>query len=680
MPLHVLANMWIDNTPQETVTRGMTDSQVAHMMWRSLAQTIGWVEVRVTRCPPPMCVCPVYPRISFICEELCAYATKGFSEIAVGVYEAIRARSFVPLCVHVVFGLLPWYMRLPVHFYWNQVTRVPKNKSYLCTAFAPYPHVVRPQVRENVTITFPKLVFIGATKPEEQRAMLYHTTPIDHVQRADQLELVSLFGPYCPNRLVAMPANDPDALEHALQVRVLAVNHEASLKTYLPLLDHELKWLRLLQTTYKPINVRAWMDAQKPAVQRKLHYIHQQGVQITARINQRNIFGKTNEKFINIRNGVFEPKPMRVISAATDEANYILGPLVRSYQHTIFGSTIAWLQHEGEEPLFYCTCAMNLSQIGAMFHRFEIDGYTHYWCIDKSKFDRFYSTYSHEFEAACFNVIHPMTDAQRYVFEGQIDRKCKSACGLEFRLVGNRNSGDPNTTVGNTVVCGLTAVRSLLAAGLTMKDFRVVAAGDDMLIVFQQRRHYADVGLIEHFKQHQLATFGFVNKLFLATSIFDVDFLSCRVVPAQVNDLETYVLQPTLKAFVKMFWTDSQIALTRGEEFLGVVLEAFKHMYAADPYVLVFLNALSRFAKDAKKPIEMPVNGIMYMLKHYAKGDFGKVMPSSHFEAACLARYGSDAYTDMMNANIRAAENASTRIFPISVNTIALERDLEGPP
>lgn len=404
-------------------------------------------------------------------------------------------------------------------------------------------------------------------------------------------------------------------------------------------------------------------------VRRRMEAIHLDSARLASKIHfgVRKAFVKI-ENFNIVRNGILAPRNPRLICAVGDEENYALGPYVRAIQEAVVDLTKNWLHEHGPMPLFLSACGLDFLDIGAVFKKLEGEGYSTYWSIDKSSFDRTVTTAALDYERYVYRRILPMNKEVETTLIAQKRRTLKLPnLSRVDNLIGRRNSGDPNTTIGNTILCGLTAIEYFLNNNI---DAIPLCCGDDLVIFFKkqptqlQRQAWLD----------RQVEFGFINKLAVVDDIAQVDFISARVIPCYVQGVETYTLTPLYgKCLPKIFMSTSNIAKVSPARMLTAIKGCMEYCFSADPYILAYFRTVSeRFGKDdLRESHKRAIARASWMFTNLATRYSD---PHPDLDDFNTRRYGCDC-SPFLNGLTKSAKLATAPVFPVYIPSHVCDRD-----
>jgi hypothetical protein len=404
-----------------------------------------------------------------------------------------------------------------------------------------------------------------------------------------------IFGYYCPNVMITMFQPTQRALYHAYIERLCYQKPEiAEIKV------NKYERLFMESLPYVPVDVQLWIRKQ-PTVKQSIYSAMLSGdfSQMQPNLGKRMGFAKF-EKALGILDGKVKPHNVRLIHAGGHYENFLVGPTIMSIQAALHEYTM----NNCSNLKCISTCGMRFEEIGYLISHVLVTGRNHTLCLDKSAFDGSLTRPMAEFEQRLYEVYlgHHFPELK---IQWEPSVLCRG--GIKVKNLGYcRKSGDPNTTLGNTLLCMFTMQRSLHAIGLT--DCVVMCAGDDGLIFSPVPWTTA---LVKSFQHHQYATFGLTNKCKLARHPAQIDYISAR--PIMVNNDTNYYpfkglprypqhlkLIPTYKCLLKLCASPIEAARTSPIATLSTITEAVKFLYEGDPYATAFLSLFDITGKRLK--------------------------------------------------------------------------------
>jgi hypothetical protein len=490
-------------------------------------------------------------------------------------------------------------------------------------------------------------------------------------------EPLLLLGPFCPE---LAPAICRRSQEHVLtSLRNRFAVETADERGEVPAWLMEPCERAFLESIVVPsVDVDAWIAHQKPGVRRRLLRLVADGMLRhpvdggrSRTLGCRKIFLKTEKINCVTRHGLRAVNP-RVIAAVGDEENLLLGPSICAFQ-AAFAQRALLGQEFNPRPPFCSTCGLNLLQIGELFRKEFERGRTAIFCIDKSNFDATVSRTAHAFEREIYRVLGLRDPAAIQVLEAQIDRD--ATCTFHVRMnhiLGRRNSGDPNTTLGNTLLCGFANARTLRALGVDGVPYCV---GDDCVIFCDP--HTVPRDFVERFIDHQKECFGFVNKMHRAAHPADIDYMSCRVIPVVVGGATAWRLVPLLgKCLPKLFWSCASGVRTAPLLFARAIADGATHLFAGDPMVTPFLAAvcdgLAGYNPRPRLQAAVRDSGVQYLQVGVSAEP--PASPHTDYSLFFEARYGVPCRLTSLSADVVGKPLVTPFNLPIEV----LTRDNDG--
>jgi len=147
--------------------------------------------------------------------------------------------------------------------------------------------------------------------------------------------------------------------------------------------------------------------------------------------------------------GDFEDYDPRIIQGATDEANVLTGPTIFS-----IAKHIAKIWHS-KHVITYAS-GMNAYQLGHWVdsHKRHQRNPTYPLEDDAWRYDSTIGVFALLFEFSLYERMHATPECMKMLY-AQLDTLGYTRSGIQYTVQGRRKSGDPNTTLGNTLVNGL---------------------------------------------------------------------------------------------------------------------------------------------------------------------------------------------------------------------------------
>jgi len=298
-------------------------------------------------------------------------------------------------------------------------------------------------------------------------------------------------------------------------------------------------------------------NARFPTWQRELHELYYKRVaadwyhQYT--LCYRKNFTKVESQLKSRFDDGDEFKP-RNISSATTERNVILAPHVYQMHSFLANDCWNWRKMRGMTIATGITDAVEYAtHLRSVFDSMGEPNVMH---TDAKMFD----TTFHELALKFESVLVALTGAPPLVTKVMnkgIRKRGRAKFGIQYTVLGTRDSGDPQTSDGNTLHRNLTEAFAICrSAGLTAAQFVAgcyqAGLGDDGLTYVSRLWDVSGVPSI-------LRRLGLVPKYNLATGPFrfyDADFLSCHCYPVELEDgTAVHVLAPNIcRAWSKYGW------------------------------------------------------------------------------------------------------------------------------
>lgn len=293
------------------------------------------------------------------------------------------------------------------------------------------------------------------------------------------------------------------------------------------------------------VNVGDWLD-KYPGARRK------QLVDAFHRVSE---FGLTRSDYHKSRGFVKREfylekdrdKP-RLIQARTDPYLVELGPWVWSYQK-LLGQV---LNHTND---YFYVCGSSAEEIGSWVS--DCAGMYMYEC-DHSAFDSSVSLQALWFEFSCYQKSKPPKEIWDLLL-GQLHTSGSTSGGVQYKYRGRRNSGVPNTSVGNSLI-NLAA----LAYGFKGSRVRIMVLGDDSVIASDRLVNTSEV-------IRRLSRLGFRSKLVYRPIIYDLEFCSALFWPTD----DGLVLGPKPgRVLAKSYWDKTPRSEKKHRAWLRGVLQS----------------------------------------------------------------------------------------------------------
>jgi hypothetical protein len=265
----------------------------------------------------------------------------------------------------------------------------------------------------------------------------------------------------------------------------------------------------------------------------------------------RRIFVKM-EKLIKSRSDLEEGFAGRGISSVSLRAQSKLGPVIQ-------GLAKEFKTHWGiESDIVYAT-GMDATKLGKMFHEWEKQGFSHIVDGDYSKFDATISEPLLKYEQRFYRKSGITSTSAFYVLKHQLRYTSEVHVGRKkvysIKCVGRRNSGDPNTSLGNSIINAFmvhTAVKNTVDL-----EFKLAVCGDDVALAFQRHLLQNEIDQISN----TIQSFGCELKLFQRDRLEEVCFLGGFPIRCDLGGKPSIVFVPELTRFlIKSGWAvDPQI-------------------------------------------------------------------------------------------------------------------------
>jgi len=278
-----------------------------------------------------------------------------------------------------------------------------------------------------------------------------------------------------------------------------------------------------------------------------------------------------------------ELKDPRVIQGVSDLANVVLGPW-------IYTLTQAFKAVVKPHDNFVIACGMDALELGSWIED-KVD--SSFVETDFSRFDKTISRYALEFEQSVYALFDPPRDVKR-ILEAQLETRGITSHGIYYEVDGTRKSGDPNTSLGNSLInlaVSLFAYCWSVGRSLDVNPANIQYDNISMLVG-------GDDGVLSHKTPFDselyikcLAGLGFEAKL-LHTTYPHVSFFSSRWLPSSHG----YILTPKIgRLLVKFSFSSCYQVNPRG--WLRGVAYANKAIFAHVPFMSTFFERIAHLTE-----------------------------------------------------------------------------------
>jgi hypothetical protein len=288
-------------------------------------------------------------------------------------------------------------------------------------------------------------------------------------------------------------------------------------------------------------------------------------------------------------------------------------------------------------------------------------GYVFARSDDFTHFDASITSPASDAEYAFYDAVTPLTFTERKQLLGQVTCCLRSSFAVKYRKPQGRNSGDSNTSLGNTILNGM--IKSVVLAG---EDCLIFVSGDDTMILSKAPLHITD-------EQYQafFPPLGFEIRT-KTSHIFAATFLSGRFarvgLASTASDIahNSLVLVPLIgKCLAKLFWSVADTSSTAPCEVRAAILEAARIVFAGDQYATAYFNGMSHV--EAKPDY----SALSYFFRVCLDEDDGvSVTPTDTLEEYQV-RYGSSVALQL----VTALHSGPHLINPLQIPLRVLEID-----
>nr|WRQ65287.1 polyprotein [Tolivirales sp.] len=316
----------------------------------------------------------------------------------------------------------------------------------------------------------------------------------------------------------------------------------------------------------------------------------------------------------------FEEFDPRLIQGVSHKANVCLGPFMSK-----FSKTIASMWNVNYN-IFY-TCGADAETLGEWREQFKDDDVILIE-IDFTRYDAHQGKAAHQVEELFYlkGGICNYPDA-KFVFDQQRNTVGFTSKGVFYKVKFTRKSGDPNTSVGNSIVNAECADTIMTKLGY---DYKMVVQGDDNLIVIRGTMSELEKKVLRKTVVAEYLKLGFVAKVKVSDQWHDVEFCSSLFWPVK----DGYVLGPKIgRRLPKIGFSLKQLTPGQVKGMLLGLMKEVKHIPVLGDYARVCMKLLSHVRKE----------------EYYVYENQYKVRASRNHEASFetyeffLARYGVTA-------------------------------------
>jgi hypothetical protein len=364
-----------------------------------------------------------------------------------------------------------------------------------------------------------------------------------------------------------------------------------------------------------------WLSNQKSGVQKIIRDAIKNNSfpKISRKTFERKVFVKRELIPVFDNNQLRKSFP-RAVSGVCWHANYIFGPYIRAMTKAI------------KIALKLCsrihfTPGLNNLELGQMIASTYYSGYQHIYNGDYSSYDGSITASTLRCELDMYERIQKMNSDQKRVALAQLNTYGYTANGLYFSTPGRRNTGDPNTTLGNTLL-------NLISLNWLTHQFHldchIFCAGDDFMIM--SRKPFD----VESFKEMSNESFDFnLKELKYTTYLSRLTYISSRVVPATFSGESVFTCAPTYgKAIPKFFYTMSEVAHAHPIDHLSSLRAMIDASLLFDPIYqhlsnvvlrnypsLTIQNVIERYSNyDRLRDLHLEIDPLIYQFNYERYG------------------------------------------------------------
>jgi len=387
-----------------------------------------------------------------------------------------------------------------------------------------------------------------------------------------------------------------------------------------------------------PYDYPDWVDSLEPASRRVLQLESDNILEYP--IGTRLAAAK-DEKLVTHLQGVSTPCADRLVSAVGFSSHQYIGPTVKAAVNSLASvfseSPSSVLDTSTRFPFIPC---LHLDRVvlGEIFHTVNQE-YPYWRSMDASAFDACVTSPACKFELE-FSQSCGVDMAFSAAMSEQPLAFLRTRHHVSFRRRrAARNSGDSNTSSGNTLLSGTHT--AYIYRGC---DVKIFAFSDDIAIASRvpfsnlllHDGSYATPDRVVH--EHSL--YGFEMRV-QDSDIYGIQFLSARPVPAVVDESETFVLEPQIgKCLPKLFYSSSWLAHAYPSAFLHSLADSAGYAFSATPLVSEFLEPI---AVGQKLDREESWSELPYLIRNSRFGNHN-IIPSFASEEALFSRYSIDGF------------------------------------
>lgn len=304
---------------------------------------------------------------------------------------------------------------------------------------------------------------------------------------------------------------------------------------------HTIAWPKEI----RPLSRDAWIN-RFDGSKRRMYIEAMKTFDHAPAINRKDLTRKIFKKEEKLVKSKFDQYAGRGISSAQPRVQCATGPWFAAFNTAL---KKLWPLH-GSKISF--VCGYDAVAVGAMFTEWEGDGYSYIWDGDYSSFDASENMWLLRDVEQLVYRLSGIGDRNFWrCMEAQLDTKALVFLGRDviakFRCEGRRNSGDANTTIGNSLINAL-VISSILE--FWRYDYRLAVSGDDCAIAFRGRHpRWEDV-------RDHAADCGLKLKIFPRTHYHDVHFLGSHPLQMEVDGRVQYVMVPEMvRVLPKFGWS-----------------------------------------------------------------------------------------------------------------------------
>jgi hypothetical protein len=473
---------------------------------------------------------------------------------------------------------------------------------------------------------------------------------------------IALLGPYTPQAMPIAPIRGQAALVESIKyracIKIPSTPHDRRLafdKLHKWLYRHHTSRVNWIASVAQRLrhDQAAWRNSLSVKSRRRASLDMSQVVDDPT---VRNIFTKM-EKINAIFGLKYTPVTARLVSGVSYIQHAKTGPVARAIGEIFHEDANNFLATGKTDSPFIVASGQDPVTLGQIVDLIISQGFTHVLTNDFKKFDGHVSEQASNFEIGFYKHVAALSPDEVQAFTDQIAPYCRSQLGVRWRKVEGRNSGDSNTSVGNSFLNGV-----LHAYVLRAVEHRILVCGDDALIFLKQPCDFSD-----------FSDFGFEIKRKIAGNILAADFLSGSFVPSIVDHKPQLVLVPLIgKCLPKLFWSVSHNFADQPAALFENILTSAEMLYRPCSLITHWLSTIRQRVPHG--PIMAVEHETPWWFATYGAALGKYVITPSDCTEHLIARYGSDDAHDL-STTLFSIDPRLPIIQPFTLPDGVIERD-----